>query len=122
MAKEYLDKLTDLMERTMSSRSKQIRLEYKHFFSGAAVYANGRICITLTPVGLALKLPESLRNDLTKEEGTKALQYFPDAPIKKDYIVLPDRLVNDRESLQLWAEKSIDYVVTLSEPGQTKNK
>ena len=34
-----------------------IVLEFKHFFGGAAVYADGCTHITLTPVGLALKLP-----------------------------------------------------------------
>ena len=88
-------------------------LEIKHFFSGAAVYAAGRICISLTPAGFALKLPEALRDKLMKEEGTKNLQYFPKAPVKKDYVVLPQRMLDDRDTFCFWVEKSIEYVLTL---------
>ena len=65
-----------------------MKIEIKHFFSGAAAYAQGRICITLTPVGLAMKLPKNSQARLLKAGG-KVLRYFPKAPIKKDYVVLP---------------------------------
>jgi len=61
MAKEYLDRLNDLMAEIAPDVSTTANLEVKHFFSGAAVYADGRICISLTPAGFALKLPNSLR-------------------------------------------------------------
>ncbi len=51
-------------------------LEIKHFFSAAAAHAQGRICITLTPVGLALKLPGAARGRHAKT-GAKPLRHFP---------------------------------------------
>ena len=39
--------------------------------------------MTLTPVGLALKLPERDRTDLLTT-GASPLKYFPKAPIKKE--------------------------------------
>jgi TfoX/Sxy family transcriptional regulator of competence genes len=116
MAKDYLDRLNNLMAEIAPDVSTTASLEIKHFFSGAAVYADGRICISLTPVGFALKLPEDVRDGLMKEKGTKNLQYFPKAPIKKDYVVIPQWLLDDRDRLRFWVEKSIEHVLTLPQP------
>ena len=97
MAQEYFDRLSGLINEVTPSMSISADLEIKHFFSGAAVYANGRICISLTPAGLAVKLPESLRNDLLKEKGTSRLRYFPKAPIKKDYVVLSKTILKNSD-------------------------
>ncbi len=116
MAKKYFDKLTEMMADISPEVPGQADLAVKHFFSGAAVYANGRICITLTPAGFALKLPKALRDDLLKEEGAKTLQYFPQGPTKKDYVVLPKRLQEDRRQIGYWVDQSILYVLTLPRP------
>ena len=110
MAKAYIRKLSELVERAAPENIDDIRLEVKHFFSGAAVYANGKICITLTPVGLALKLPEKDILPLIKEEGAKPLQYFPEGPIKKEYVLLPGSIVGNSKKLQHWVKLSIEYV------------
>jgi TfoX/Sxy family transcriptional regulator of competence genes len=116
MAKEYLDRLNNLMAEIAPDIPAPASLEVKHFFSGAAVYVDGRICISLTPAGFALKLPQALREELMKEEGTKNLQYFPNAPVKKDYVVLSQGLLDDRDKLCFWVENSIEYVLTLPQP------
>ena len=78
------------------------------FFGGAAAYVNGRIFMSLTPVGLALKLPEEDRI-LLINEGAKRLQYFPKAPIKKDYVVLTEALADDPPALDTWITKSTAF-------------
>jgi len=118
MAKEYFDRLSDLMAEIASNLSTTANLKIRHFFSGAAVYADGRICISLTPAGFALKLPAGLRAELLTQEGTKNLQYFRKAPIKKDYVVLPQRILDDRDTFCFWVDKSIEYVLTLPQPKQ----
>ncbi|MBE9524661.1 MAG: TfoX/Sxy family protein [Chloroflexi bacterium] len=120
MAKEYLDKLSDLVTEIVSDMSTTVDLEIKHFFSGAAAYADGRICISLTPAGFALKLPDALRNELMREKNAKHLRYFPKSPIKKDYVVLPDKILDDKNMLCYWVEKSIEYVLTLPKPKKKK--
>ena len=109
MAKEYLEQLSALMKRAASGRFKNVTLECKHFFSGAAVYANGRICMSLTPVGFAVKLPEESRNVLLKQKGATPLRYFPEGPIKKDYVVLPKSMTKDTRTLRYWVKASIEY-------------
>ena len=113
MAKAYYDRLSALMAGIAPNLSVKADLEIKHFFSGAAVYADGRICITLTPAGFGLKLPEDFRDELMKEDGAQHLRYFPKAPIKKAYVVLPERMVEDKEALCFWVENSLNYVLAL---------
>lgn len=116
MAQEYLQQLTALMKQLTMGRFEGIKLECKHFFSGAAVYANEKICMSLTPVGFAIKLPEDSRNTLMNEQGAKPLRYFPKGPIKKDYVVLPKSMLKDMRTLRCWAKVSIEYVASLPAP------
>ena len=111
MTKEYLDKLSDLINKIYPTKPRNVELIIKHFFSGAAVYANGKICITLTPAGVAIKLPEKYRAKLIKEKCIKSLRYFPMAPIKKEYIVLPESKIRDLTKLKRLIKTSINYVV-----------
>lgn len=112
MVKEYLVQLEVLVGPLVGRRVTGLTLEFKHFFSGAAIYVNGKICMTLTPVGFALKLPEVSRNLLKKRKGTKPLRYFPKGPVKKDYVVLPKTMLKDRRTLRRWVENSIQYVLS----------
>ncbi len=121
MAKDYLEKLEALLAPAAGKLPPKVELEVKHFFSGAAANANGRICITLTTVGLALKLPEDARVHL-KKNGATALRYFPNGPIKKDYVVVPRRYREDKRKLATWARKSIDHALTLPKPKKRKPK
>ena len=111
MVKAYVEKLIELMKQATSEQHRDVRLETKHFFSGAAVYANGAICITLTPAGLALKLPEYHRTTLLQKHGATPLRYFPKAPLKKEYVVLPANIMQDPKALRSWISESIDYAV-----------
>ncbi len=115
MAKEYLERLEAMLQPAVRALDGQVPVEIKHFFSGAAAYADGRICISLTPVGLAMKLPENSRTRLLKT-GAKALRYFPKGPIKKDYVVLPPSIRDDKRKLKYWAKRSLTYALTLPKP------
>ena len=121
MAKGYLQKLAELLDRATAGKFKNVDLECKHFFSGAAVYANGTICITLTPVGFAVKLPEESRNALMRDKGTKHLRYFSKGPIKKEYVVLPEAMLKDMRTLRHWVEVSIEYVTRPPTTGNVSN-
>lgn len=106
MAEPYLSDLRDLLAATAPEAGLDATLTCKHFFSGAAAYFDGRIFASLTPVGLALKLPEPARDQL-RELGAGSLRYFPNGPIKKDYVVVPEGLANDASALSPWIARSI---------------
>ena len=120
MAQEYLQRLTALMEQVTSSGFEDVQLECKHFFSGAALYVDGRICLSLTPVGFAIKLPEESRNTLMNEQGAKRLRYFPKGPIKKEYVVLPEVMLENKKALRRWVKASIEYVRSLPKAARSK--
>lgn len=122
MAQKYLEQLIALMRDATSGRFADIKLEYKHFFSGAALYVDGKICLSLTPVGLAIKLPEASRDALLKQKGTKPLRYFPEGPIKKEYVVLPKIILSDAKVLRHWVKISIEYVALLPQPVRKQRK
>jgi len=120
MAKHYLEKLSVFLKPVLSNRPKNIRFECKHFFSGAALYVEERICLSLTPVGLAVKLPEAAKHKLIKSNKAVPLQYFPGGPIKKAYVLFPDGIANDGQALYGSVKESIAYVLTLPKPNRKK--
>ena len=76
-------------------------LEVRHFFSGAAMYRQGEIVVSLTPVGLGFKVPVEVRSSLLKREIAVPLRYFPSSPIKSDYVLFPDSWVEPGDAIHL---------------------
>ncbi|MPZ33005.1 MAG: hypothetical protein GEV13_18775 [Rhodospirillales bacterium] len=107
MAGTHVADLQSLISRMAPKMGDGVRLECKRFFSGAAAYADGRIFMTLTPAGLALKLPEHGRATLMAAGG-RPLRYFPNAPVKKEYVLCPSELGD--EALAHWIALSVTFV------------
>lgn len=76
-------------------------LEVRHFFSGAALYRDGAIVATLTPVGIAFKVPQDVREELLKSDRAVPLRYFPNSPVKSDYVLFPDSSLESSEAVSL---------------------
>jgi len=70
--------LTDLIRIIESNTGSTDDVVCKHFFSGAAAYVDGKVFATLTPVGIAFKLPEA-RCVVLLTEDALPLRYFPAA-------------------------------------------
>ena len=87
MAHPFLANLKTLVDRHLPDDP---HLVCKHFFSGAALYASGVMCASLSPVGLAFKLPAELRTELIDCGAASNLKYFAKSPIKKGYVLFPD--------------------------------
>ena len=117
MAGEFRDRLQDLLDRAPDSAPGGVTIECRHFFSGAAAYADRRIFASLTPAGMALKLPEDACRELVAQ-GATALRYFPKAPVKKNYVVMPEAIAGEAAKLAPWIGRSIAYVLTLPEPAK----
>ena len=111
MAEPYFEMLSGKIASLGLQDSGEVVLECKHFFSGAALYANGKICASFTPAGFGLKLPAEIRNRLIEEGDGEELRYFEKAPVKKAYVALSQSLVDEPERLKSLLNQSIDYVI-----------
>ena len=110
MTEGQLQRLEELMAPLQDALPPGVYMDCLHFFSGAAAYANSSIFATLTPVGLAFRLPEEARQKLV-EIGGKVLRHFPVGPMKKEYVVVPDDFIDDPTRLHVWAMQAIDYAL-----------
>jgi TfoX/Sxy family transcriptional regulator of competence genes len=106
MSDRHVSDLRSLLDRL----TPRDAIACKRFFGGAAAYVEGRIFMTLTPVGLALKLPADTRATLLAA-GARPLKYFPKAPVKKEYVVLPDNITGDAEALAALVATSLSFVL-----------
>jgi len=108
MAEPYLQDLRELLDRLAPIARVGHDLTCKHFFAGAAAYVDGRIFMTLTPVGLAVKLPPARCEELLAAGG-KPLRYFPGAPVKKAYVLLPDEAASGDQALARLIAESVRF-------------
>ena len=97
MTKEYFVKLTNLIVEQNIEVEITLPMEVKHFFSGAALYVNGIICVSWSPVGLASKLLEEDVTKLIKSGHAKPLKYFPKGHVKKGYALFENPDLSKRE-------------------------
>ena len=111
MAEPYRERLATMLReaRFRPSKAPGVRLECKHFFSGAALYANGTICASLTPVGFAVKLSEETGAALLRERRAKPLRYFRRGPIKKEYVLLSPATGSEPSAILALLRESIRY-------------
>ncbi|MEA2000602.1 MAG: hypothetical protein U9N84_01745 [Actinomycetota bacterium] len=89
MAEPFLGDLQEFADQWTSADERVGVLECRHFFSGAAVYRNGAIVASLTPVGLAFKVPNTIHDNLLDAGLAIPLRYFPNGPIKRNYVLFP---------------------------------
>ena len=110
MAEPYLERLSQITARLEPVSTGKVMLETKHFFNGAALYVNGKICATLSPAGFALKLPAEVRSRLIDEGKGQEFRFFPNGPIKREYVALSDSILQDEDMLREIIYLSTSYV------------
>lgn len=109
----YLDEIETLLKQTHPKLAITYRLEFKNVFGAVGGYVDGRIFISNGKFGVALKLPREVLDELFREKGVKHLKYFPKGHIKKEYAVLPKRILGNKPLLKKLLDKSILYTITL---------
>lgn len=87
------------MEAAMPS---DIDWRFRPMFGGIGAYAGDKMCVSLCDVGLAVKLAGAEHAALLALPGARPLQYEPNSPPSKSYVVVPDRLLGDRRALGRW--------------------
>jgi len=109
MAEPYFERLSQIMGGLGLTLPESVVLETKHFFSGAALYANGKICASLGPVGFAVKLPGEVRQSLIDDGKGKEFRFFEKGPIKREYVALSDTIVQDEKALRKLIQTGARY-------------
>ena len=112
MAPPYFDSLTARLRECNPPKPRGVVVECKHFFSGAALYVERSICVSLTPKGLAFKLPKSRCEDLFRQGKAIPLRYFDHSPIKKGYILLPDFQELSDTDISSYLEECISHATS----------
>jgi TfoX/Sxy family transcriptional regulator of competence genes len=100
----------------------ELEVQFKPMFGGACAYVKGRVFACLSDAGLALKLPPAAQTELLQEKGAKRLQFEPDGPVSKQYVVVPPRLRGDIEALAAWARQSVEHALTQPPPRARRKK
>ncbi|UCG26167.1 MAG: TfoX/Sxy family protein [Chloroflexota bacterium] len=111
MAEPYLERLRQLIGQLELPGARDTTLEPKHFFSGAALYANGKICALFSPTGFALKLPAAMRQTLIEAGKGGDFRFFDEGPVKRDYVALAEVVQRDDEALRELINASVYYIV-----------
>ncbi len=93
-------------------------------FGGIGVYANDRMCVSLSDVGLAVKLSGGAHAALLEINGAKPLQYEPSSPPSKTYVVVPAAMLTDRKALGGWLALCAAQAAAApaKKPGKTTQK
>ena len=107
MGNRYLEEITTLLKQVRPKLSTTHQLKFKNVFGAVGGYVNGKIFISCGKFGIALKLPPETLDELFKEKDVKHLKYFPRGHIKKDYAVLPRRILENKRQTQKLIRKSI---------------
>ena len=112
MAKEYLEKLSDLVERLKIEGETNLSVEVKHLFSGAALYVNRVICASWSPGGIAFKLTLDEVDRLINSGKSKPLKYFDKGYTKKGYAMFEATEVSESSHWKAYFRKAIKQVTS----------
>ncbi len=114
MVNHYRDRLTMLLDQVHPQLALEHQLEFKNLFGAVAGYVRGRVFISCGKFGVALRLPADVLADLFKEPDVERLRYFPNGHIKKEYAVVPKRIIDDKKCWSKLIDDSVNYVGRLN--------
>ncbi|NQW24652.1 MAG: TfoX/Sxy family protein [SAR202 cluster bacterium] len=110
-----LDRLTTLLERVQPKLPITHQLEFRNVFGAVSGYVDGRIFISCGKFGVALKLPPNILDALFQDTDVERLRYFPKGHIKKEYAVLPIRILEDDNQFRRLVNESVQYAQSSSQ-------
>ena len=116
MAEPYLTRLARIVDVLGPPQFGGATIESKHFFSGAALYANGKIFASLGPKGFAVKLPADTRKSLIEEGKGTEFRFFAHGPVKREYVALAESTVADEELGRELIALSVDHALDSLDP------
>ena len=109
MKRNHLDQLMKLLTHARPRLASTHELEFTNVFGAVGGYVNGNIFISCGTFGVALRLPPETLERVFKEKGVRHLRYFPKGHIKKEYAVLPKRILEDTKQFGALVDIGISY-------------
>ena len=111
MKSTYATRITALLDQVRPELAAAHRIELKNVFGAVGGYVDGRIFISCGRFGTALRLPPKALEVLFQEQGARRLRYFPTGHIKKEYAVIPGRILKDASAFGTLVDESIRFVL-----------
>jgi hypothetical protein len=112
MKNNYREQIAELLARAYPELAATHRLEFNNVFGAVGGYVNGRIFASCGKFGFALRLnPETLRA-LFREKEAGPLKYFPNGHVKKEYALLPKRILEEEGRLRKLVKESVQYTLS----------
>ena len=109
MKSNYLGELKRLLDRAHPGLATSDGLDFKYVFGAVAGCVDGNIFISYGKFGVALKLPSEALEKLLKVKDVEHLRYFPKGHIKKEYAVLPGRVLKNERLFRELLDKSMKF-------------
>ena len=110
---DYLGELTRLLDKTCPKLAKSHRLDFKNCFGAVAGYIDGKIFVSCGQFGIALRFPPKTLAELFQDSDVLPLKYFPNGHVKKEYAVIPKRIIDDQGRFKSLVEKSTRYALSI---------
>ena len=114
MSNAYSDTLEKLLSQANPELFTTHPITFKNCFGAIAGYVDDRIFVSCGKFGVALRLPPEVLTALLKEMGVSRLRYFPKGHVKKEYAVLPRRMIDNQDRFRELLDKSVTFVLSMS--------
>ena len=110
----YLNRLETLLKQSNPRLRVTHQVEFKNFFGAVTGYVDGHIFVSCGKFGVALRLPPQTLAELFREEDASLLRYFPKGHVKREYVIVPQRMMDDRERFQRLVGTIVKYALSMS--------
>jgi TfoX/Sxy family transcriptional regulator of competence genes len=84
----------------------------RNMFGYPAGFVNGNMFMGLHQENMVVRLPEQWREKLLSTSGAKIFEPMQSRPMR-EYVVLPPAVVDEKEKLQFWVAKALEYGLSL---------
>ena len=118
VVRKDLEHFRTRIEACLPCPAEDASLRFRAMFGGAGAYAHDVMFASLSDVGLALKFSPADQQELLAMPGVERLRYAPDAPPSKQYLLVPEDVLNDDQALGAWLSRSITWA--RSNPARTR--
>jgi len=99
-----------LQQILQSAAPPDLDLTFRPMFGGILAYVEGKVFASLFDGGLGLKLAGADHAALMAVPGARPLQYEPNSPPSKSYVVVPDAMLEDPAELRAWIMRGAEGV------------